>query len=163
MLSLPEDEEIPETFNVKLIVSDGTNPIDGIGVKLNEVNKSTDSDGIVEYEVEEGNYIIEITDERYDSYSEEINVSDNIETEITLNIKKYNLSVTVTDGENPLGNVDVSIGEISGKTGNQGGCTLSQVPIGEHIITAKLTGYVDYSEEINVVEDGNVTIVMTVE
>ena len=135
-----------------------------MNVVLNEINKQTDDNGIVEYDVEEGEYNIVINDDKYEAYNGVIDVADDVEETIQLSIKKINLSVTVNDGTNPLGNVDVAIGDITGRTGNQGGCTLSNVPIGEHIITAKLDGYNDYSENINVSENNNsFTIVMTVE
>ena len=149
---------------MKLIVTDGTNPLENVNVMLNEINKQTDDNGIVEYDVEEGEYNIVINDDKYEAYNGVIDVADDVEETIQLSIKKINLSVTVNDGTNPLGNVDVAIGDITGRTGNQGGCTLSNVPIGEHIITAKLDGYNDYSENINVSENNNsFTIVMTVE
>lgn len=149
---------------MKLIVTDGTNPLENVNVMLNEINRQTDDNGIVEYDVEEGEYNIVINDDKYEAYNGVIDVADDVEETIELSIKKINLSVTVNDGTNPLGNVDVAIGDITGRTGNQGGCTLSNVPIGEHIITAKLDGYNDYSENINVSESNNsFTIVMTVE
>ena len=114
--------------------------------------------------MEEGTYNVSITENDYEEYTGVIEVTENIEQTIELNIKKFNLSITVNDGTNPLGNVDVSIGDITGKTGNQGGCTLSNVPIGEHIITATLTGYNDYTETITVSENNkDFTISMTVE
>lgn len=79
-------------------------------------------------------------------------------------IKKVNLSITVNDGTNPLENVNVAIGDITGSTGSQGGCTLSNVSVGEHIITATLNGYNDYTENITVSENNkDFTISMTVE
>ena len=91
-------------------------------------------------------------------------VTEDIEQTIELIIKKVNLSITVNDGTNPLENVNVAIGDITGSTGSQGGCTLSNVPIGEHIITANLTDYNEYSETITVSENNkDFTISITVE
>lgn len=164
MLLHPNGEVNLEIFNIKLIVTDGTNPLENINVVLNDINKQTDNIGVVEYELEEGTYNVSITEEDYETYTDSIEVTDNIEQTIELSIKKFNLSITVNDGTDPLGNVDVAIGDITGRTGNQGGCTLSNVPIGEHIITANLTGYNEYSETITVNENNtNFTISMTVE
>lgn len=114
--------------------------------------------------MEEGTYDVTISENDYEEYTGIIEVTNNVEQTIELSIKKFDLSITVNDGENPLGNVNVSIGDITGKTGNQGGCTLNNVPIGEHIITANLTGYNEYSETITVNEDNvSFTITMTVE
>ena len=161
---LPNGEENPETFNVKLIVTDGTNPLENVNVILNEVNKQTNDIGVVEYEVEQGIYDVSINETDYETYTGVIEVTEDIEQTIELIIKKVNLSITVNDGTNPLENVSVAIGDITGSTGSQGGCTLSNVPIGEHIITANLTGYNEYSETITVSENNkDFTISMTVE
>ena len=160
----PNDEENPETFNVKLIVTDGTNPLENVNVIFNEVNKQTDETGAVEYEVEQGTYDVSINETDYEAYTGTVEVTKDVEQTIELIIKKVNLSITVNDGTSPLENVNVAIGDITGSTGSQGGCTLSNVPIGEHIITANLTGYNEYSETITVSENNkDFTISMTVE
>ena len=131
---------------------------------LDDVTKQTNDIGIVEYELEEGTYNVSITEDDYETYTGVIEVTEDIDQTIELSIKKFNLSITVNDGTNPLENVNVAIGDITGSTGSQGGCTLSNVPIGEHIITATLTGYNDYTETITVSENNkDFTISMTVE
>lgn len=60
------------------------------------------------------------------------------------------LSISVTDGENPVSQVEVAIGEITGTTGSQGGCTLHDVPIGTVIVTATKEGYQNYSQEVTI-------------
>lgn len=131
---------------------------------LDDVTKQTNDIGIVEYELEEGTYNVSITEDDYETYTGVIEVTEDIDQTIELSIKKFNLSITVNDGTNPLENVNVAIGDITGSTGSQGGCTLSNVPVGEHIITATLTGYNDYTETIIVSENNkDFTISMTVE
>lgn len=131
---------------------------------LDDVTKQTNDIGIVEYELEEGTYNVSITEDDYETYTGVIEVTEDIDQTIELSIKKFNLSITVNDGTNPLENVNVAIGDITGSTGSQGGCTLSNVPVGEYIITATLTGYNDYTETITVSENNkDFTISMTVE
>jgi len=60
------------------------------------------------------------------------------------------LAISVTDGTNPVSQVEVAIGEITGTTGSQGGCTLHDVPVGTVTVTATKTGYVTYSQEVTI-------------
>ncbi|WP_407420675.1 PEGA domain-containing protein [Methanobrevibacter sp.] len=60
------------------------------------------------------------------------------------------LAISVTDGTNPVSQVEVAIGEITGTTGSQGGCTLHNVPVGTVTVTATKTGYVNYSQEVTI-------------
>ncbi len=82
---------------------------------------------------------------------------------------KYNISVSVTDGTDPLENVNVTLAdadnnEYTGKTGSAGGCTISNVPEGSYNVTATKTGYVDYTGTLTVDEDNtSLTISMTEE
>lgn len=59
-----------------------------------------------------------------------------------------NIGVTVTDGSDPVSGVAVAIGDINGTTGGQGGCTLSNVPVGSATVTATKEGFEDYSQSI---------------
>lgn len=70
----------------------------------------------------------------------------------------YNISVSVSDGTDPLQNVDVTLtdtedNEYTGKTGSAGGCTISNVPEGTYNVTATKTGYNDYTGTITVNEE----------
>lgn len=60
------------------------------------------------------------------------------------------LAISVTDGTNPVSQVEVAIGDITGTTGSQGGCTLHNVPVGAVTVTATKTGYVTYSQEVTI-------------
>lgn len=63
------------------------------------------------------------------------------------------LAITVTNGTDPLSQVEVSIGQITGTTGSQGGCTLHDVPIGVVTVTATREGYVEYNEEVTITSE----------
>ena len=70
--------------------------------------------------------------------------------------------MTVTDGTDPISQVDVAIGTITATTGNQGGCTLRNVPIGTATITATKTGYNEYTESLTITSETE-TISITLE
>lgn len=76
-----------------------------------------------------------------------------------------NISVSVTDGTDPVGNVDVIFEDVeenqyTGKTGSAGGCTISNVPEGTYTIVASATGFEEYTGEITVSEE-NTTLNIT--
>ncbi|MBE6505640.1 MAG: carboxypeptidase regulatory-like domain-containing protein [Methanobrevibacter millerae] len=72
------------------------------------------------------------------------------------------LAVSVTDGTNPVSQVEVAIGQITGTTGSQGGCTLHDVPVGTVTVTATKTGYVTYSQEV-IITSSTETLEITLE
>lgn len=64
------------------------------------------------------------------------------------------IHVSVTDeSNNPVGQVDVAIGDITSTTGNAGGCTLRNVPLGTVTITATKEGYENYTQEVNITSE----------
>ena len=80
-------------------------------------------------------------------------------------VTKYNISVSVTDGTDPLENVSVALAdadsnEYTGKTGSAGGCTISNVPEGSYNVTASKAGYDEYSGTLHVSKNDNLTITM---
>ena len=69
-----------------------------------------------------------------------------------------NISVSVTDGTDPVENVDVILEDAeehqyTGKTGSAGGCTISNVPEGTYSVVATATGYNEYTGTITVSEE----------
>ena len=63
----------------------------------------------------------------------------------------------MTDGTAPVSGVNVAVKDksISGTTGVAVGCTLSNVPVGNVIITATKEGYADYSHEETITSETN--------
>lgn len=81
---------------------------------------------------------------------------------------RYNISVSVNDGTDPLENVSVTLAgadsnEYGGKTGSAGGCTISNVPEGSYNVTASKAGYIEYTGKLHVSKNDNLTITMTKE
>ncbi len=76
-----------------------------------------------------------------------------------LGIKVVNISATVTDGKDPINGVSITLKEkdtdktITATTGTAGGCTLSNVPIGDYNIKATHANYEEYNGTITVTED----------
>lgn len=83
---LPETEEIPETVNIHVTVNDGTDPVEGATVTIDEISSITGSAGGCNLQnVPTGIQTIEVTKEGYVEYSDSITVSDgNNEFTITL-------------------------------------------------------------------------------
>ena len=64
------------------------------------------------------------------------------------------ISVSVTDGNDGVGNIDVVLtdgtNEYTGKTGNAGGCSIKNVPYGEYTVQVEAEGYEDYEDTFTV-------------
>lgn len=74
--TLPEEEEIPETVDVHVTVSDGENAISGATVTIDEVTGTTINGGCNLSDVPTGTQTITVTKTGYVEYTEEITVSD---------------------------------------------------------------------------------------
>ena len=80
-----------------------------------------------------------------------------VETPVTRNI-----NFVINDGTDGIQGATVSIGDITGTTGSQGGCTLQNVSDGEHSVTVSADGYTSKTETITVSEsDTTFTISLT--
>ena len=57
-----------------------------------------------------------------------------------------NISVSVSDGTDPVQGASVTIGGNTGTTGSAGGCTVSGVTVGDGVtVTVTCEGYEDYT------------------
>lgn len=65
---------------------------------------------------------------------------------------KRNVKFNITDGAAPIDGATVTIGTISGTTGSAGGCTLQNVPDGQHSVTVTASGFNSKTETITVSE-----------
>ena len=68
------------------------------------------------------------------------------------NPETRNITFTVNDGTNPIQGASVSIGNITGTTGSQGGCTLQNVTDGENTVIVTADGYLTKTQTIIVSE-----------
>ena len=59
----------------------------------------------------------------------------------------------MNDGNNPVENATVAIGDVTGTTGSAGGCSLQNIPDGEQTVTVTKEGYKDYTSTITVSEE----------
>lgn len=79
-------------------------------------------------------------------------------TEPVVEPEKVDISVTVTDGKDPIESVSVTLTAnestvSTGNTGSVGGCTLSNVPLGSYTVTASKTGYTEYTDTLTVTKE----------
>lgn len=73
-------------------------------------------------------------------------------------IEKVNISISVSDGENPISSAAVTITNnddvtITGTTGSAGGCNLSNVPLGDYTIKVLASNYDNYTDTITVTNE----------
>ena len=81
-----------------------------------------------------------------------------------VNPETRNISFIINDGTNAVQGASVSIGDITGTTGSQGGCTLHNVSDGEHSVIVAKDGFITKTETITVSEsDTSFTISLEAE
>ncbi len=90
---------------------------------------------------------------RYERIREEINDITLTLGEPEEEVTTRDISITVNDGTDPVKSASVAIGQITGTTGNAGGCTLQGVADGEQTITVTADGFEEYSNTITVGAD----------
>lgn len=141
---------VDDDHTVTVTVKDGDNVLPGATVTIGSKSETTGANGVAVFEeLTDGEITIQISKTYYTTKSETKTV-DRKHTNFTISLvhEKRNLSITVNDGENAIEGASVAIGDITGTTGNAGGCTLSNVLDGEHTITATKEGYENYSDTI---------------
>ncbi len=101
------------------------------------------------------------------SYIDETFATETVEEEI---VQTGDIGVSVTDGNDGVGNVDVVLSvtgsetTYTGKTGTAGGCTIKDVPYGTYDVTATADGYETAETTITVdgaTEELNITLTAT--
>lgn len=141
---------VDDDHTVTVTVKDGDNVLSGATVTIGSKSETTGANGVAVFEeLSDGEITIQVSKTYYTTKSETKTV-DRKHTNFTISLvhEKRNLSITVNDGENAIEGASVAIGDITGTTGNAGGCTLSNVLDGEHTITATAEGYENYSDTI---------------
>ena len=78
----------------------------------------------------------------------------------TSEVEKRNISVNVTDGNNPVQSATVELVKdgntiASSTTGSAGGCTLTNVEDGSYVINVTKEGFVTYSKSVTTSVDNN--------
>ena len=76
------------------------------------------------------------------------------EVEETEEPELSSIAVSVTDGTDGIGNINVVLSdgtnEYTGKTGGAGGCTIKDVPYGEYTVSVEAEGYNAYEDTFTV-------------
>ena len=144
------DALVDDDHTVTVTVKDGDAVLAGATVTIGSKSETTGANGVAVFEeLDDGEITIQVSKTYYTTKSETKTV-DRKHTNFTISLvhEKRNLSISVNDGENAIEGASVAIGDITGTTGNAGGCTLSNVLDGEHTITATKEGYENYSDTI---------------
>ena len=161
--------------SITFSVSDGENPIVGATVTIGETSETTDSDGeatftLPDYEQDPDTYTATIEATHYEDASLTFEVTKDETFEIVLEATVYTISVSVTDGTDPVQGAVVTFTDTtdetkvftSGASGSAGGCTVKPVA-GTYAVTAECEGYEDYTHESNVTvsDDDTLSIELT--
>ena len=143
----------PPKFAVYVTAKDLTtsDPLQGVIVSLGGAQKTTTSNGTVSFNVEAGNYSLEISKNGYTTSQETITISAPTTVTRTLaqtSLPSYALQVTVSDLNSlPLQSANITIAGIQRST-DQGGQASFNLQPGTYTITISKTGYLTYSEAL---------------
>lgn len=155
--SAPISEDVTlnqSTYDVKLSLFDGLNPISGVVLTFNGTEYISGSTGLVWIEnVSTGTYNYSISDESYLSITGEIEVvAVEVEDEISLT-RIYSVNFTVTDGTNPIEGANVSFDDLDYYTNASGQVSITELAQGAFSYTVSADGYLAVSDELNVTDD----------
>ena len=79
-----------------------------------------------------------------------------------VNPETRNINFIINDGTDAIQGATVSIGETTGTTGSQGGCTLHDITDGEHEVSVSKEGYTTKTETI-IVSESNTSFTISLE
>ena len=152
------DFDILIEHTVTLTVTDGSNPIEGANVNIDDQDILTDATGVVAIEVPNGDYAYTITYAGYQDLTGSINVSDgDVSENIVMNLLEYTVTIAVTDGSNPIDGASVELTdntEIWSQTTIVDGTTVFDgVVNGTYYATASFDGMV--SDPLEIILNGD--------
>jgi hypothetical protein len=152
------------TGSIDGTVTDGTNPIEGASIVVENTTYSAISDVNGYYSISNiptETYSITASANSYSSSTQKnVSVTENQTTTVNFSlasIPTYTISGIVTDGSNPLEGalVEIEGTNLSAYTDGEGTYSVSGVEIGDYTITASLSGYESSNRSISV--NGNLT------
>ena len=167
----PEPQESKGTLALYIHDKDNNKVTDAIVTLTDGTNtytENTDEEGECSLsDVIYGDYTFTIEAEGFESYTDTYQMDsedDFMEIILTKLIVVGDVKVTVTDGDNPIGNASVLITDtdFTGTTGSAGGCTIRDVPVGVYTIEASKDGYITSLEDLTVTEE-ETSITITLE
>ncbi|MFA6073365.1 MAG: PKD domain-containing protein [Candidatus Woesearchaeota archaeon] len=100
---------VKKAYKIKVLVLDSANNgiIDSAKVKMESSQKTTDSDGIAEFDLIEGEYAMKVSATDYVSYAETID--SNVNKTLTIKLNKLQIDVNAFNGINLISPVDGTI------------------------------------------------------
>lgn len=134
---------------LEITITDGTNPITSATVTIGSTSETTDSDGVAEFELYDGEYTVTASATGYTTVSDVVDVNENnldmtIELEVTDTI-----TITVDDGDDTaIEGAKVTIGETEKTTDSNGQVTFPNMTYDDYEATVTATGYEDAEETI---------------
>ena len=143
---------LPKTKRtLEITITDGTNPILSATVTIGSTSETTDSDGVAEFELYDGEYTVSASATGYTTVSDVVDVNENnldmtIELEVTDTI-----TITVDDGDDTptaIEGAKVVIGETEKTTDSNGQVTFTEMTYDDYEVTVTADGYEDEEDTI---------------
>jgi len=160
------------TSEVEVTVTDGANPLQNAEVTFTDDNDpqvsftgKTNASGKVTIEVPNEKYVVTATLDGYDDYthSSKVTVSADTTLSIAMTETTYDITITVTDGENAISGATVTIGTDE-ETSDENGVVEYTLTADTYSVGVEATGYNDATESITVdATHTTFTVTMTAE
>jgi len=147
---------ISRRYMVIFIVSDGTNPVDNAVINIGNDTLITNALGVASINLTGGQYEYSVT-KGDASAAGTFSVADADLTEnVTVRVPTYTVTMTVTDGTNPISGAGISMAGIVLLT-NASGQVVFNIPNGIYYYTVTRPGYQYYADSVSV-SDANMNL-----
>ena len=145
LITLPN----PAVKDITVIVSDGTDPIQGATVTIGEDSETTDSDGEATFaSVYEGANTVTVSKTGYATNTSTISV-DESHTSFDIELEVVDtLTVTVDDGTDAIEGASVKIGTVTKTTDSSGEAEFDNMTYDDYSAEISATGYTTKTETL---------------
>ncbi|MBW6499682.1 MAG: hypothetical protein K0B09_14945, partial [Bacteroidales bacterium] len=107
-------EMVETTYTLTFAVTDGTEPLQGAMIAINEEELLTNEDGIASIDLLPGEYSYEVSLDGYETFAGNISIIDaDVTLDVELEVMEYSVNFIVTVNGNPLEGASI---EIAGET-----------------------------------------------
>lgn len=113
------------TWTINFEVTDGTDPLEGAIITINEQELTTDADGLASIDLPADEYAYVASLAGYETFNSTLTLTDqDITVQVTLLEMEYTLTFVVTSGGEPLESASIAIAGETLSTGSDGEATI---------------------------------------
>ena len=141
------------TYTVTFTVDDGTDPLDGVNITIDDQDLTTDASGVAAIELANGDYPWTATLSGYNEETGTLNVNGAAQdVDISMDLTTYTVTFTVTDGDETIEGATVTFDGDEYTTDADGTVAITDVIDGTYAYSVTIDGY--NTETGDIVVDG---------